>query len=630
MKKVFFIVITFAILSAMFFQTTSGWAQNPAPTATASPTPRWWDDFDKIDGNGNQSPLKANTLVPNYQYKGLNIGPGDIDWYVVNLTQGYYDVKLGTSSRAVAPKMFVYSDHTGATCTDADYDEKEPSNSHPNLIARVTPRVDGTLDVVSLNISGSSKSIFFCITGVNPSVDYTEYGSYSLFVEGVIPTVVPTKTPTPTPTKTPVPGGVNDVYDKPPKSNNTPETAVEIVPGADLKDLTLTPGDNDYFKASVSKGKYAAVITTSSGAVDPDMVVTVIHKDGRKDVYKRVNDGGPVNPSIQIETSGDATILFQIYGNKSHIDYSLYGTYNFSFSFIPEMRGVEDHLEPNNTAENASIIGYDQIINDLTIYSTILNPDEDYFTFVAPQAMDLHCDATSDNSMLDLSISGHIAGAPDFGPKIRPEIYTNYNGNNPRIVLHNIPSGTQIIFKVSLENPAVTNPSAGSIKYSFGCQSGTGKSSPSPKPTKKPGNPKPTSYEPKDTPVPTPTPLPQSIPFVARLSSSVQPTPVVNVPNITSYRFVVFADLNGNRSPDLDEYISGLKIFIQDVVTNQIRAIETNNGQITYPLTGNPSQFRYIIPALGINAEFPKDNSNLPYVELKFEAPSFTYSSVIP
>jgi len=552
----------------------------------------------------NNSWEAASYLVPNYEYAGLTIGQSDVDWFTFTLSQGLYTFSVKPSNPAIALNVGIYQGQ-GTSANDC-------TSLEGSIVGQVL-RSDGngSFPLVQANIT-NNLPVKVCVSGADKNVDYTAYGSYSLSVMYTT-------------------AGGNDMYDVFPNSNNTEETATAIVAGQKIENLTLTAGDHDFFKVNIDKGKYAGVVTSSNDTlIDPDMKVKIIHQDGRTETYVVGNDGGPVNPQIQFAVDAPAIVYFDIYGNQPNADYSKFGTYSFHFAYVPQIRGTEDSLEPNNSEDKATVIGYDQEITGLTMFSTLQNPDEDYFTFVAPKDMDMHCEAVSTSSNLDLVIYGHVAGRGDYGDKIRPDIFTNYEGVNPRVVLHNVPANTQIFFKVALENPTVVDPAAGAVQYTFRCKTGLGYP---PKPTAAPTTPpSPPSggvvTPPTATPQPTPTPLPQSIPFAVKLTGVQNPTPVIPNTKIYQYSFAVFNDINGNGKIDLDEGVAGIKIFIQDTKTKKIvKVIETNElGQISMTLKDTPSQYHFIIPLLNINAAFSANSSP----EFEIKVPNFSHSSVIP
>lgn len=565
-------------------------------SGTSTPTPGGADPCEV-----NDSLAAATVIVPGVNVKNLTILTGDHDWFVATgLAKGQYRIQI-----VPAGSM------PGAFNADLTYTVIPGGNGTP-ITYTLTDGNGGQHPDTYFTLDADNTTVQMDVYGANATVDYSQFGNYAL----VFTAVYTPNPPTATPTQIAI-----DKYEP----NNTVDQAKQLIPDVTLSDLTLTTGDVDMFWANLGKGKYAISMSASNASVNPDLK---IYYDGTL-VYNITDNGGTILPALQIQLDKDTVVRFEISGARLDVDYSLYGRYGFNLAYIPQYAGFEDSLEPNNDEAHALASHYEATYNNLTIFSYSAPADQDWFKFYTPKPMDFHCQATASNGLLNLGFKAHLQDKTDMGG-YKVDLYQDVYGANPIIVFHNIKGGETVYLDVYQENPENKNL-VGAISYTLDCKGGVWSwpTTPTPAPTAAPtsiggggggGGTVP-------TPLPSPTALPSSIPFsVSLLSSGVgQPTQPA-MPVLKTVTFIAYIDYNGNSLYDPDEGIRGLTIHIYDTKTKKViqKFTTKETGQISITLTGDPRQFRYIVPLLNLNSGFGTDP------EIKIKAPKYDFGKIIP
>lgn len=457
-------------------------------------------------------------------------------------------------------------------------------------------------------------------------------------------------TPTPTGTATVTPTAVLPPTSTP--ANPTPISGITYVPSeatyCNTSSQSLlfpyqtkgpyvppTPSQPHFWRVDISQiGTYELTITPYNNQRFVTLDLQVFDMDCNAAPVASVNSASLLSPSLtyKVTTPSAGHVIYLKVIDGIGADFSAYG-YSLYLNFKPNPKGVIDAKEDNQNQTLAQDIGYSASLDNLTIFNPLYAVDYDTFHIVSSKSLDMHCDAVTTDSLLDLEIYPFVKGReglsyPDSVDGMHMEYYNNWTGVNPRLVIHSIDTSRDLyirVYPVSSDRGYLGQ--IGAIPYTLSCTGGLGypETTETPKPTKTatPSYGGGGGYN-----LPTATPKPLSNNFVASLLSAENPQqqqqPTIG---FTVFTFSVYADSNSNKAADPNEAVSGVSIFVYDTTTSKIvQSLETDaNGRISVTIQGQPTQYRYLIPILNINAQFPRNG-----VSIDFVAPSFAFTKIIP
>ena len=170
--------------------------------------------------------------------------------------------------------------------------------------------------------------------------------------------------------------------------NNNRNDAREVGQNQTLGDLSIyDANDEDFFRISVPEGVTGPFV---------DLVqIQFSHQQGDLDLQLQDATGGDVATSagltdeetISLDRLASGDYFVRVYGYRSatagyDITFNLPGSIPFALPRSSDQ--TADRLEPNNSSDEATEVGQDQVLSDLTIHDA---NDEDFFKILVPEGV---------------------------------------------------------------------------------------------------------------------------------------------------------------------------------------------------------------------------------------------------